>query len=447
MSSNQQALKPGIVWMRSVWKFRHNPFPPSGIARLGGSDNRENGLLFRPQVQQEKVDEAIQKFVLGSAYSGLKFGYLWSIGRAGEYGFGDVRGFGKSSMLQYLVEEINEDFGRKFMVESGLEESDANEHPLCAVLASFDMANARSLAAVFFEATRYACRFRRGSEPTLAGRLHARLVERVGSAKKAKLVEAVLKASDETVGRTLGPPIEELVDFLCEGDPVKLGRFIESVKAGARGRVGAANYLATFLFFVKAAGIQHVLLGCDQLEDFAATSTTRQKRTVEVERFRDYVTELQPMADMLTVVVTLHPRAQEAIGEMWRLADLPNFAPDRPENRSRVVVLEIIEDLDRAKELLLPYLQDARLEQGSNSGGWEPFTDDAIELLLRRSDGKPRDILRKAHALINEGSAKNWKEIDARSAASVIDVLTFADEEQPELVVPARGALEDVWTS
>ena len=91
---------------------------------------------------------------------------------------------------------------------------------------------------------------------------------------------------------------------------------IEAVKAGSRARVGAANYLATFLLFAKAAGIKHVLLGCDQLEDFAATSTTKQKRTVETERFRDYVLELQPMADMLSTVVTLHPRAAQAIGEM-----------------------------------------------------------------------------------------------------------------------------------
>jgi len=79
--------------------------------------------------------------------------------------------------------------------------------------------------------------------------------------------------------------------------------------------------------------VEHILLGCDQLEDFAATTTTKAKRAVEVERFRDYVLELQPMADMLTCVVTLHPRAEQAIGEMWRLADLPNFAPDRAEER------------------------------------------------------------------------------------------------------------------
>jgi hypothetical protein len=445
MTAERAVKKPGLVWMKNVWKFRHNPFPSAGIARLGGTDNRENGLLFRPEVQKEKVQEAIEKFVLGATYSGMKFGYLWSIGLAGEYGGGDVRGYGKSSMLQYLVEEINLDFGKQFILDCGLDESDALDNPLCAVLASFDMATARSLAAVFFEATRYACRFRKGAEPTLATRLHGRLVAKLGTSKKPKLIAAVAQVSDETVGRTLGPPIDDFIELLCEGDATKLGRYIEGVKPGARGRVPAANYLATLLFFAKAAGINHVLLGCDQLEDFAATSTTRGKRALEVERFRDYVMELQPMADMLTVVVTLHPRAEEAIGEMWRLADLPSLAPGRVENESRIVVLDRIESIERAKALLKPYLVDART-QDAPADDFAPFTGDAIELLLSRSDGKPRDLLRKAHALIEEGASRNWDEIDSRGAASILETLSFEDVEV-DTATTSKGSIEEIWTS
>ena len=102
------STKPGVVWLKRTWNLQRNPFPSGGVARLGGTDIRENGLLFKPEVQQEKVDQAINNFVLGSAYQGLKFGYLWSVG--GGLG-GDVRGYGKSSMLQYLVEQVNEDFG------------------------------------------------------------------------------------------------------------------------------------------------------------------------------------------------------------------------------------------------------------------------------------------------------------------------------------------------
>lgn len=442
MTPSPAASTPGIVWMKKTWGLKHNPFPPGGIARLGGEDDRENGLLFRPEVQKEKVDETVEKFVLGAAYSGLKFAYLWSLG-TGLAG-GDARGYGKSSLLQFLVEDVNRDFGRSLLIDCGLDDEDADENPLCAVLSSFDMANARSLAAVFFEATRYACRFRIHDEPTLAERLRMRLIDRLATENEAALREAVYDVADNIRGRTLGPPVDDLVKLLCAGDAQQLGRFIEDVKAGARARVGAANYLATFLLFAKAAGVPHVLLGCDQLEDFAATSTTKQKRTVETERFRDYVLELQPMADMLTVVVTLHPRAEQAIGEMWRLADLPSFAHDRVENDRHVVVLHEIGSPERARALLLPYLAAARKD--GNGDSLAPFSDDAIEVMLSRSDGKPRDLLRKAFALIDHGAAKNWDEITADRAADILDSLSVSEDEYvPTAATAGRAPLEEQW--
>jgi hypothetical protein len=442
MTDSSTPRVPGVVWLKKKWGFKHNPFPGEGIARLGGEDIRENGLLFRADVQPDQVDEAIQKFVLGAAFSGLKFGYLWSLG--GGLG-GEQRGFGKSSLLQYLVEETNKDFGRRFFLDQGLDEDDAEEHAICAALASFDMANARSLAAVFFEATRYACRFSTGDHPTLAERLRTRLIERVGSDDKAKLVAAVNEVSDRLRGRTLGPPNDEFIGLLCSGDQNALGRHVESVKAGARARVGAANYLASFLLFAKAAGVKHVLLGCDQLEDFAATSTTRQKRTVETERFRDYVLELLPMADMLTTIVTLHPRAAQAIGDMWRLADLPSFAPDRDENRPRVVVLEALETRDQAAKMLQPYLQEARVD-GSNSQSLAPFTDEAIDVLFDRSHGKPRDLLRKAHALVQQASDRNAETITPEFAAPILDSLVVAEDEDAVLPGATASPVEEQWT-
>src|SRR5262245_58981440 len=122
MTPQTTTRKPAVVWMRTAWKVGKNPFPANGVARLGGNDPRENGLLFHPEVQREKVDEAVEKFVLGAAYSGLRFGYLWSLGSGRS---GDQRGFGKSSMLQYLVETVNSDFGRGFFMQCGLEAPDA----------------------------------------------------------------------------------------------------------------------------------------------------------------------------------------------------------------------------------------------------------------------------------------------------------------------------------
>ncbi len=152
------------------------------------------------------------------------------------------------------------------------------------------------------------------------------------------------------------------------------------------------------------------------------------------------------MADMLCVVVTLHPRAQQAIHDMWRLADLPDPAPDRVENQSRVVILEAIESLDRAKALLLPYLQEARNGQAAPGNEYAPFTEEAIKILLDRSDGKPRDLLRKAHALFEQGAEKNWAEIDAQHAANVLDSLSTPDDQGDPNVIARTNSLENLWT-
>lgn len=441
---------PGPVHLKNAWGLRHNPFPASGIARLGGNDMRENGLLFQREVQPETFQEAIEKFVLGPAYSGTKFGYLWSLGPAGaaaaEYG---ALGYGKSVLLQDLVEEINKDFGQKLLLESGLEKEDADEHTMCAVLSSFDMANARSLSAVFFEAARYACKFRREeSLPTLAERLQTALVKRIKSDDLPDLQEAVQEQADRIRGRTLGPPIEEFVRHLCVGDADQTGRYIEAVRTGARGRVQAANYLATLLLFARAAGVNHVLLGCDQLEDFAATTTTRQKRQVETERFRDFVLELQPMADMLSTIVTLHPRAEVAIGDMWRLADLPDFDPNRSRNARHVVILREIADPERVKKLLKPYLKESRRDGAkTRKSPLFPFTDAAVEEILNLTSGKPRDLLRAAYALVETGAAENWEKIDASHVGATLTSLEIAEDEsiEPEAVGALDATPEDRW--
>ena len=438
------AALPKIVWLRKHWNLKENPFPAAGIARLGGEDPRENGRLFNVNIQPEKITEAQEKFVLGAAYSGVKFAYLWSLGTGIK---ADARGFGKSVLMQYLVESVNEDFGKGILLSCGLDESDANEKPICAVMSSFDMANAKSLNAVFYEAARYACRFRVALDtPTLAERIRDRLVKNLGSDKTADLIAAIEGVQANLRGRTLGPPVEEFLKLLCGKDVKQLQQHVDAVTPAKRTRSGA-TYLATFLLMVKAAGIQHVLLCCDQLEDFASSSTSRQKRSTETERFRDYILELQPMSDMLSCVVTLHPRAVIAIGEMWHLADLPSYEHDREENRHRVVILDRIKSAKRAAELVATYLEPYRLKPAPEGQPLFPFTREAIEAIFSRADGKPRAILRSANALVETGSQENWPQIDGEQASRVLDSFALDDDEAAEpWGAPSRPAGSDIWS-
>ena len=435
-----------VLWLKKHWNLAQNPFPSEAIARLGSDDPRENGVLFNPAVQPTKVAEAMERFVLGAAYGGQKFGYLWSLGTGIH---GDARGFGKSVLLQYLVEAVNQDFGKRAFLEAGLDESDAAEKPMCAVLASFDMANARSLNAVFYEAARYACKFSKTpEEPTLAERIRERLVATVGSDETSDLVEAVQNVQLNLRGRTLGPPVEEFLELLCGRDNSSaLKTYVDSITPTKRARSGA-SYLATFLLVVKAAGIDHVLLCCDQLEDFAATTTTRQKRTIETERFRDYILELQPMGDMLSVIVTMHPRATQAIGEMWRLADLPSYDYNREENRHRIVVMEPLRSVDEAAMLINLYLEKSRKAPAPGHEPLMPFTRPAVEAIFVRSDGKPRDILKKAYALIDAAAEHNWDLIDGERATQLLDSFRTVEVDDywtAPSVAPAAGTRADMW--
>ena len=114
---------------------------------------------------------------------------------------------------------------------------------------------------------------------------------------------------------------------------------------------------------------------------------------------------------------------------MWRLADLPSYDHDRAENRHRVVILEKIQGADKARMLLKQYLDAARSEPFPDGNEIHPFDDDAVNVLLNRSDGKPRDLLRKANSLISEGALQNWDIITGDRAAALLDTFADADED------------------
>ena len=435
----------GTVWLKKAWKLQNNPFPTTGIARLGGSDRRENGLLFNPDVSQESLAEATEKFVLGAAFSGLRFGYLWSRGTTGFDS--DARGFGKSVLMQHLVWTLNEDFGRTAYLSCGLDESDAAEAPICGLLTSFDTTQIRSLAAALFTAVEYATDFRNeDQDPTLAERLLGRLIERAGTDNPDVMLDLIANEQRSLRGRTLGPPNDKLLRALVSEDPFAAADLLDKVTPTARTRNGAV-YLSTFLLFAAAAGIKHVLVCCDQLEDLASTTTAKSKRDLETERFRDVILETLPMADMVSVVVTMHPRAAATIGTAWELADLPTFEISEA-NKHRVVELHLLGNASQATRLLNAYIDAARKEQSDRPvGDVYPFTNEAVDAIFSRSNRKPRDVLRKAHGLIEAAAADNLDSIDADDVVRYLDAIAPDTEEDVAAPVSGTGASAPDWSA
>lgn len=416
---------PAVPWIRTKWGLEHNPFPAEAIAVLGGNDDRENGRLFRPEIQTEQFDEAIGKFVLGAIYNGQRFGALWSQSTVMDP---DSRGYGKSVLLQYLSCYLNEDFGKAAFLKVGMEEGDAEENPVCALLASFDTAATKNLNSLFFSAVEYGADFRlHDDDPTLYERLYERLCTVAGTDDTMILSERCHDAYRALKGRTLGPPDEKFLAALCAGEARAVQDYLDEVTPQKRSRSGA-NFLGTMLLFIKAAGIGKVMLFCDQLEDFASPQTPKKTRSVEVERFRDFIVELLPMADMISVVVTMHPRALASIEEFWQLADLPSLRVDEA-NRHIVVVMPPLGTLDQAKRLLTAYLNAARRTPDDAGETLAPFTEDAVEELWTHSTKKPRDLLRKAHKMITFAAEENLEVVDAAVVDSHLTLLTAGDDE------------------
>lgn len=445
MSASPNTRMAGTVWLKKSWKLNNNPFPTTGIARLGGNDKRENGLLYDPGVSPERVKEAIEKFVLGAAFSGLRFGYLWSMGTGG--GDSDARGYGKSVLMQHLSWSLNEDFGKEAYLSCGLDEQDAAEQPICGLLTSFDTTQIRSLGAALFTAVEYATDFRNNDDdPTLAERLRVRLIEKAGSDDPVVLAKLVSDQHRSLRGRTLGPPVEALIAALCAPDPMTAADLVDKVTSTMRTRNGAV-YLATFLLFAAAAGMKRVLLCCDQLEDLASPTTAKSKRDLETERFRDVILETLPMADMLSVVVTMHPRAAATIGRAWELADLPTFEVSEA-NKHRVVLLPPLRNSEQATRLLIAYLDAARKDTGERKpGDLYPFTKEAIDAVFARSNRKPRDVLRKAHGLIEAAAVDNIDVIDADAATRYLDALGPETDEDFGPVIPSPATSSPDWSN
>ena len=141
------------------------------------------------------------------------------------------------------------------------------------------------------------------------------------------------------------------------------------------------------------------------------------------------------MAGMVTVIVTMHPRAELAIREPWQLSDLPTYDTTAA-NENRVVVMRPIKNAEEVRRLLVAYLDPARTSP--DPGSVAPFADDAVEALFLRSARKPRDVLRKAWALVEAGANANWDVITVDRVTEHLDAMAGLDDDDA-IIGPVGG--------
>lgn len=395
--------------MEEAWKLDRNPFPPDAIRRQNADQP------YSPDVFSEEENTFRRKFIRAGVRGGPAIGFLWSQGQRAD------TGFGKTTLMQEMAKEINTDLG-----ETTLEKAGAKKPPHPAIAAAFsnlNNLNATGLYPVLFNAVIDLATPAEAGTESLFDIARKRIVTEIGSDDASEIASRV-RQSWATIGGTSGPLRSELVNAFASGGGTTLRTELAAVSATARLRNGL-QYLDFALAALAAAGIDHLFLMIDQLEDLATTrSVTASKRSREIGRIRDLL-ESAPYATRLHMIFTFHSRAAQVLDRFWEENRLPPFEVS-PSNTAAVVVLGGLKESEQVQELLRVYLEDARTEPVEDD--LLPFERGAIEVLRDVSDGRPGILLSRAYELLNAAAEQALPAISGTFARQYFEGHTVVDD-------------------
>ena len=383
--------------MEEAWKLEKNPFPAEAI-RIQNAAQPYSESVF-----PEETNEFRKKLIRGGVRGGQAIGFLWSKGLRSD------TGFGKTTLMQEVAREINTDLGGATLERAGAKK--AAQPPIAATFSNLNNLNATGLYPVLFNAIVDLAAAHDVSTESVFDKARARIIEGIGSDDAEAIAERV-RDTWATIGGTSGPLRSELVESFATGGSKQLKAQLAAVSPTARLRNGI-QYLDFALAVLAAAGIDHLFLMIDQLEDLATNrSVTSSKRSREIGRIRDLL-ESTPYATRLHMIFTFHDRAAQILDRFWEENRLPPFEVS-PSNTSSVVVLYGLKEAEQARELLRVYLEDARIDDVDDE--LLPLEPGAVDVLRDVSDGRPGVLLSRARELLNAAAEQELPKVSANFA-------------------------------
>lgn len=393
--------------MQEAWGIEHNPFPAEAI--------NQGNEPYNPNVFPEELEKFYSRLIYGAAMDRRGFSFLWSKGANSE-----DTGMGKTAMLRQAAREINRDFGETVLSEAGMKPDRVKTHGAVAAYASFNTTSVTGVYSILFAAVEYLADPQTGFDGiSILDILRSRIRRNNGiDDADADGLRTAIRDARRKLGATLPPLREDAIDEFCNSADGEFADFLTGVSPTSRIRNGLAYFDLAFTV-AAAAGVQHVFVLVDQLEDLATTQTvTKAKRTREVGRLRDILAEMPPFAGHVLAIFTFHVRASQALEEMWRSNRLPSYDAEDPANESSIVVLRGIQDVEQVRTLLVTYLDKERTD--GETGELMPFEENALPILLERSGGRPGILLTEAHKLFDRAADLERPKIDGLFAADIL---------------------------
>ena len=368
-----------LAHMEEAWNLDANPFPAEAISAHDGP--------YCPTVFDEESQEFRRKLIRGSVRGSINVGFLWSQGAHAD------TGFGKTTLMRQITKEINHDLGVGTLTKAGVRAH--RQVPIAAAFSNLNGLNASGLYPVLFNAVIDLTHPTPGGTSVL-DQARARIVQDLGTSDPDQVYRRVTDTWLNICATAPPLRLEVVRDFASAGSQ-GVKATLGTVSATARLRSGL-HYLDFALAALAAAGVDHLYLMIDQLEDLATVRTiTAAKRSREIGRIRDML-EGPPYANRVHFVLTFHVRAAQVLERFWEENRLPPFESS-PSNAASVVVLRGLKDDSQVSDLLRVYLEEQR--EGKVEDELLPFDAGAISVLREISDGRVGILLSRASQLFD----------------------------------------------
>ena len=402
------------------------PFPFTPVADPYNTDPRRNGAIYASEPVRGSIEKFEQLLIRPSDFlNRARLAYLWSRGDQ-ETG----RGMGKTALLRYFSQRINQDWGRTefdgqfsalVVYVSFPYQVDRRYMEQLALSALVDICKSRVL-----EASRASLRL---EQLTSAQAQHI-LSNPDGSQDFANLLkDELLEANhvdpvdlDDRVKLRL---IEEGVQT-ASASALAVGRFEDYLRSFRRDGnleplyvprdTKLLNFSRGFLFndivlYLRASGFAGGYLFIDDIENLV-DQMSRRHRLAFAKEFA--LCTVRPAYangthNFFSCVLTTHQQASVGLSAAWGEAGLSGIARLDPNDPNSVELP--LPSSDQAREIIVAHLDHYRTDPDQN-GSIRPFTEDGMRALLNNRQ-HPRILLTAAASVVSGAAQGGVTSIDA----------------------------------
>lgn len=400
---NPQPTSEQLVNKYQIFGFTRNPFPSEASVIIGGSDDRNNGTIYEPEIRTAESLK-FEKLLIPSPSNIDTKSVVFLMDNATRQG----RGIGKTAFLNYHKKRINYDLGASLSKGTQV---------LFAVYVNPDL-KTRSfwgISKLIIDAliqqniiSLAMCRLRviQGNilPEHIADVTLDNIQDTIGNDNwlKGKGLDAYSINQKIRVFLTKNGLSSDLADKLARfGANDELYTYFFSVQKDNFWRENANNILFnSFVKLFQLAGFTKGIILFDELEKIVRPQSANERRMF-CEGLRYYFADGMNVQNVSSkffeTILTIHPYLQEILGGYWQSTGLERFYPLSGEIASEYTLFfESFKDIHLIIKLCAVYMRASLPDDTQNKADIDvikPFTQDALEKAIERSSGVPGKFL------------------------------------------------------